>query len=94
MEDTVLVVVNQTESTTTTETETPNLTPGDPLAPFVSNTAPVEKLAYNTHEVAAMIGVKSVETIRRLAKRGKLKRVGGIRHLLFSRKEIERFLAR
>lgn len=82
-----------TYAPTVNETETVNEDAIDPKE-YVADVVPVEKLAYNAVEVAAMIGVKNVETIRRLAKRGKLKRVSGIRHLLFARKEIERFLAR
>ena len=57
------------------------------------NTAPpVEKLAYSTQELCAALGLSDV-TLWRLAKRGLLNPVPGIRHRLYSRVEVERFLA-
>lgn len=55
--------------------------------------AGIDKLAFTVPDTATMLGGICHETVRRLAKRGKLRPVKGIRHLLFSRKEIERFLA-
>jgi hypothetical protein len=53
----------------------------------------LERLAFTVPDTATMLGGVCHETVRRLAKRGKLRPVKGLRHLLFTRKEIERFLA-
>jgi predicted site-specific integrase-resolvase len=52
----------------------------------------VEKLAYSAKETCAAIGVSSV-TLWRLSQRGSLRPVQGLRHRLFARAEIERFLS-
>jgi hypothetical protein len=52
---------------------------------------PPEKLAFSKSELAAAIGLSGV-TLWRLEKRGLLKPVPGIRHKLFARAEVERFL--
>ena len=57
-----------------------------PVAPTV------EKLAYKLSETAAALSVSEI-TVRRLATRGLLKPCRSVRHLLFSREEIIRFLA-
>jgi Helix-turn-helix domain len=60
--------------------------------PQLKPTASVEKLAYNTRELCAAIGVSSV-TLWRLRQRGLIRPIAGVRHNLFARAEVERFLA-
>lgn len=57
-----------------------------------SESLPTERLAFGLHEVAAALGL-SYSTVWRLVKTGKLRRVGGVRHVLVPRAEIDRFLA-
>ena len=52
----------------------------------------VEKLAYSAEEIENILGISAV-TRWRYEKRGLLKAVPGIRHKLYSRKEVEAFLA-
>ena len=52
----------------------------------------VEKLAYKLAETAEALGVPQI-TVRRLVDRGELKPCRSLRHLLFSRQEISRFLS-
>lgn len=54
-------------------------------------TAAVERLAYNTRELATAIGISPV-SIWRLRQRGLLNPIPGLRHKLFSRAEVDRFL--
>lgn len=68
------------------------------LAPAAPTPAPLplpaptlQKLAYTKNELAAELGLSTV-TIWRLERRGLLRPVPGIRHKLYARKEIERFL--
>ena len=51
----------------------------------------VEKLAYNSAELRAALGVCGV-TLWRLEKRGLLLPVPGLRHKLYSREAVQRFL--
>lgn len=53
---------------------------------------PVEKLAYKLSEASTMLGLSEI-TIRRLIKRGALRPNRAVRHIIFSRKELERFLS-
>jgi hypothetical protein len=53
--------------------------------------APVEKLAFNLRELCASLGVSRV-TVYRLEQRGLLKAIPGIRHKLYAKREVERFL--
>ena len=50
------------------------------------------RLAYSTQEVAAMLNI-STKTVRRLVCRGLLKPSRALRHLRFSREEVQHFLA-
>ena len=52
----------------------------------------VEKLAYNRAELCAALGLCPT-TLWRLEKAGLLRPVAGIRHKLFSKVEVARFLA-
>ena len=52
---------------------------------------PVEKMAYNVNELCAATGLCR-HTFYNLVKRGKLRRIPNIRHALFARAEVERFL--
>lgn len=52
----------------------------------------MERLAFGLHEVAAALGL-SYSTVWRLVKTGRLRRVGGVRHVLVPRAEIDRFLS-
>jgi predicted DNA-binding transcriptional regulator AlpA len=54
-------------------------------------TAAVEKMAFSTTELCVALGVSRV-TIYRLEKRGILRPVPGIRHKVWPRREVERFL--
>jgi hypothetical protein len=58
-----------------------------------SSAAPVERLAFNLKEVCAVLGGISPVTVWRLEKRNLLRAVPGIRHKLFAKTEVERFLA-
>jgi excisionase family DNA binding protein len=49
------------------------------------------RLAFSVKEAAALLGV-SEKTVRRLIKRKLLRASSALRHLLISRREIERFL--
>ena len=52
----------------------------------------VEKMAFKLSETADVLSLSEI-TVRRLVERGQLKPCRSVRHLLFSRSEIERFLA-
>jgi len=52
----------------------------------------VEKLAYSTAELCAAVGISRV-TAYRLEKRGLLRPVPGLRHKIYSREEVARFLS-
>ncbi|PYJ23158.1 MAG: hypothetical protein DME99_03660 [Verrucomicrobia bacterium] len=58
-------------------------------APSEANLAPG---AYKLKPAAAYIGGLSVPTMHRLIQRGLLKPCRATRHLLFSKKELDRFL--
>ena len=60
----------------------PSEEPGEP---------PVEKVAYKLSEAAAPLSISEI-TVRRLGARGELRPVRAIRHLIFSRGELLRFL--
>lgn len=53
---------------------------------------PVERLALNKQEAAAALGISDT-TLWRLEKRGKIRSVPGIRHKIYPRAELERFLS-
>jgi hypothetical protein len=55
-------------------------------------TATVEKLAYNTAELCAALGLCET-TIWRLAQRGLLRPIPGLRHKLYAKAEVQRFLS-
>ena len=59
---------------------------------FELNTGTGERLAYSVGEVAAMINV-SPKSIRALVKRGLLKPSRALRHLRFTRADVEKLLA-
>ena len=52
----------------------------------------VEKMAFKLSETAKALSMSEI-TVRRLVDKGMLKPCRAVRHLLFSRAEIERFLA-
>ena len=54
--------------------------------------AAIERLAFSSRELCQAIGVSDV-TLWRLAKKGILKPIPGIRHRIYSRTAVERFLA-
>ena len=54
--------------------------------------SPVQKLAYNTRELAAALGICTV-SLWRLEKRGLLRPVPGLRHKIYARTEVDRFLS-
>lgn len=51
-----------------------------------------EKMAYKLPEVAVLLGLSEI-TVRRLVSRGLLRPIRAVRHLMFARTEILRFLA-
>jgi hypothetical protein len=51
----------------------------------------LEKLAFTKAELCAVLGISPV-TVWRLEKRGLLRSIGGLRHKLFSKTEVNRFL--
>ena len=51
-----------------------------------------EKMAYKLYETAEALSLSQI-TVRRLVERGLLKPCRNVRHLLFSREEINRFLS-
>lgn len=51
----------------------------------------VERMAFSVKETALLLGV-SEKTVRRLVERQLLHPCRALRHLLFSRKEVDRFL--
>ncbi len=55
------------------------------------STVPAQKLAYTLSELCAALGLCRV-TLYRLEQRGLLRPVPGIRHKLYSRAEVDRFL--
>jgi hypothetical protein len=66
------------------------------VAPAISSAQPeptVERLAYSAKEAAEALGVSSV-TLWRLAKRGKLQPIPGLRHRLYSIAALRRFAER
>lgn len=52
---------------------------------------PVEKLAYNKRELCAALGLCDT-TLWKLEKLGRLRPIPGIRHKIYSRAEVSRFL--
>ena len=52
----------------------------------------VEKLAYNTAELCSALGISPV-TIWRLNRRGLLRPIYGLRHKLYAKAEVQRFLS-
>jgi len=62
---------------------------GDPRSR--DNGSPLPRLAYGVDETATMLGV-CPKTVRRLICRGLLRPSRALRHLLISRREIDRFL--
>ncbi len=58
-----------------------------------TNSAPasVESLTYNSAQVCAVIGIKRT-TLWRLERRGMLRPLPGIRHKLYSRKAVARYV--
>ena len=52
-----------------------------------------ERGAFKLKEASQYLGGLSVETVKRLERRGLLKRTPAIRHLLFSKAELDRFLS-
>jgi hypothetical protein len=52
-----------------------------------------ERGAFKLSEACQYLGGLSVPTVKRLKKRGLLKPVPAIRHLLFSKAELDRFLS-
>jgi excisionase family DNA binding protein len=57
-----------------------------------ANSAPrPERMAFSVKETAALLGI-SEKTVRRLVERKLLNPSRALRHLLFSRKEVQRFL--
>ena len=61
------------------------------VAPDSTSDYSTLRLAFSVKETAAMLGL-SEKTIRRLIARGLLRPSRALRHLLISKKEIERFL--
>jgi len=61
----------------------------DPNAPVARR---VPQLAFDLRETAEALSL-SIYTVRRLRERGLLRNIKGVRHLRFSLREIERFLA-
>lgn len=57
-----------------------------------ANMPPIPRLAFSVKETAEALGV-SEKSVRRLVARRLLNPSRALRHLLFSRKEVERFLA-
>ncbi len=68
----------------------PKLPPPSPLVPLETPHRP-GKLAYRAREACELIGV-SYLTLLRLRRRKLIKSLPGIRHLIFSREELERFV--
>ena len=60
--------------------------------PNTVTTVPVAKLAYTLRELCAALGLCRV-TLYRLEQRGLLRPVPGIRHKLYARAEVDRFLS-
>ncbi len=58
-----------------------------------TGTAPLEPLAYNTQQTCLLLGGISTVTLWRLTVRGLIRPIKGVRHRLYSRREIERFIA-
>jgi len=56
-----------------------------------SQPTPPDRLAYNAAEAAAVLGISDT-SLWRLEKRGLLKPVKHLRHRIYARTEIERFL--
>lgn len=52
----------------------------------------VEKLAYSTADLCSALGLSTV-TLWRLSLRGLLRPVPGLRHRLYAKTEVQRFLA-
>ena len=55
-------------------------------------TATAEKLAYNTAELCSALGLCPT-TIWRLNQRGLLRPIPGLRHKIYAKTEVQRFLA-
>jgi hypothetical protein len=63
------------------------------MAPQIATPPPiVERLAFNLRETAAALGISTV-SVWRLEQRGLLRPSRALRHPLWARSEIERFLA-
>ena len=60
-----------------------------PTQPALNN---VEKLAYNTAELCAALGLCQT-TLWRLNHRGLLRPIPGLRHRLYAKTEVQRFLS-
>lgn len=71
-------------------------TPTTPNEDYATRQAPADqpssKLAYTKKELCAALSISST-TLWRLEARGLLKPVAGMRHRIYSQKEVERFLA-
>ena len=57
-----------------------------------NNGSELPRLAYSVQEAAQVLGV-SATTVYRLVKRGHLRRVKGLRHLLIPKVELEKFVS-
>jgi predicted DNA-binding transcriptional regulator AlpA len=69
------------------------MTPENTTPAFIDlRPAPIERLAFNLKETAATLGISEV-SVWRLEKRGLLRPSRALRHPLWARSEIERFLA-
>jgi hypothetical protein len=58
----------------------------------IQPTPTVEKLAYSTAELCSALGLCQT-TLWRLNQRGLLRAIPGLRHKLYSKAEVQRFLA-
>jgi hypothetical protein len=52
----------------------------------------IEKLAYNTAELCSALGLSTV-SLWRLRRRGLLRPIPGLRHKLYAKTEVQRFLS-
>jgi len=78
----------------------PGIIPGDPITPnsergpqpdSISANKPTSKLAYSKKELGELLGISPV-TIWRLEMRGFIHSVPGMRHKIYSQREVDRFL--
>jgi len=58
----------------------------------IQPTPTVEKLTYSTADLCSALGLSSV-TLWRLSRRGLLRPIQGIRHRLYAKTEVQRFLS-